>query len=81
MLAQKDEYIRDAASTIYQVSQEDMIRLQCKAREDYFRRQRDVECHMQELYNTTQEQQDIIQEQQAAIAALREEIARLKPLS
>lgn len=78
MLAQKDEYIRDAAGTIYQVSQEEMIRLQCEAREDYFRRQRDVECHMQELYNTTQEQQDIIQEQQAAIAVLREEIARLK---
>lgn len=38
MLAQKDDYIKDASNTIYQLSQEEQIRLQCEALEDYYRR-------------------------------------------
>lgn len=40
MLAQNDEYIKEASDTIYQLTQEEKIRLQCEAREDYYRRQR-----------------------------------------
>jgi len=40
MLAEQNEYIRSAADTIYKLTQEEQIRLQCEAREDYFRRQR-----------------------------------------
>lgn len=40
MLAQNNEYIKEASDTIYQLSQEEKIRLQCEAREDYYRRQR-----------------------------------------
>ena len=43
MLAQKDDVINDASSTIYQLTQEEKIRLQCEAREDYYRRQNYVE--------------------------------------
>lgn len=39
MLAKDNDYIKDAASTVYQLSQEEMIRLQCEAREDYYRTQ------------------------------------------
>lgn len=85
MLAQKDEYIQDASNTIYQLSQEEMIRLQCQAREDYYRRQRSVERRMQEQSNTIQEQEttiseqkNIIAEQQDTIAALQAEMERLK---
>ena len=42
MLAQKDDTIKEASNTIYQLSQEGKIRLQCEAREDYYRR----ECRM-----------------------------------
>ncbi len=42
MLAKENEYIRDAASTVYRLSQEETIRLQCEAREDYYRTQRDI---------------------------------------
>lgn len=78
MLAQKDEYIQDASNTIYQLSQEEMIRLQCQAREDYYRRQRSVERRMQEQSNTIQEQENIIAEQQDTIAALQAEMERLR---
>lgn len=39
MLAKNNDYISDAASTVYRLSQEEMIRLQCEAREDYYRTQ------------------------------------------
>lgn len=39
MLAKDNAYIADAASTVYQLSQEEMIRLPCEAREDYYRTQ------------------------------------------
>lgn len=39
MLAQKNQCIGEAAETIYQLSQEEKIRLQCEAREDYYRTQ------------------------------------------
>ena len=42
MLAQKDEYIKDAADTIYHLTREEKILLQCEAREDYYRRQNDA---------------------------------------
>lgn len=43
MLAQKDDVISEASNTIYQLTQEEKIRLQCEAREDYYRRQNYVE--------------------------------------
>ena len=41
MLAHNNEYMNQASSTIYQLSQEEQIRLQCRAREDYIRTQND----------------------------------------
>ena len=43
MLAEKNEFIAEAAETVYKLSQDEMIRLQCEAREDYYRRQGDAE--------------------------------------
>lgn len=78
MLAQKDEYIKDASDTIYQLTQEEKIRLQCEAREDYYRRQRDVQKVMEEKNSVIAEQNSIIAEQISTIAALQAEIERLK---
>ena len=39
MLAKKNEYIDEAANTIHQLTQEEKIRMQCEAREDYYRTQ------------------------------------------
>ena len=48
MHAQKDEYIEEAANTIYRLSQDEKVRLQCEAREDYYRRQRSVQHYIEE---------------------------------
>lgn len=39
MLAQNNKYIEEASATVYQLSQEERIRLECEAREDYYRTQ------------------------------------------
>ena len=43
MLAQKNEAICKAAGTVYQLTQEERIRMECEAREDYYRTQRDIQ--------------------------------------
>lgn len=37
MLAQNNDYFKEASETIYHLTQEEEIRLQCEAREDYYR--------------------------------------------
>lgn len=43
MLAQELPILEEAAETVYHISQNDRIREQCEAREDFFRRQRTTE--------------------------------------
>lgn len=57
MLAQQNEYIKDASDTIYQLSYEDAIRQQCEAKEDFYRRQRTREKYLQEAQNLANEVQ------------------------
>ena len=64
MLAKQDEFIKEASATVYQLSQEEMIRLQCQAREDYYRRQRTV--------------QGLLERQQAALDSLEAKKASLE---
>ena len=47
MLAKDNAYIADAASTVYKLSQDEMIRLQCEAREDYYRTQLGLKYEME----------------------------------
>lgn len=85
MLAQKDKYIEEASATIYELSQEEKIRLQCEAREDYYRRQRSIQNQIKNLERTITEKDDAIAEKDAVIAnqkalitALKSEIEQLK---
>lgn len=39
MLAHNNEYLEEASATIYQLSQEERIRMECEAREDFYRTQ------------------------------------------
>lgn len=38
MYAESDEYLREAVDTVYKLTQDEKIRQQCEAREDYYRR-------------------------------------------
>lgn len=54
-LAKEHEIFEDAAATIYLVSHEENIRLQCEAREDYYRRKKDQERRFNEVYSKNAE--------------------------
>ena len=78
MLAQENEDIREASGTIYQLTREEDIRQQCEAREDYYRRQRSMEIYMQKQEDTIRQQRRQLAEKDGTIAALLEEIKKLK---
>ena len=66
-LAAQNEYIKEAYETIYMLSREEDIREQCRAREDYYRRQRTMQ-HYIDTANAEKEaeKQRADQEQQRA---------------
>lgn len=43
MLAQNNHYFKEASETVYQLTQEEQIRQQCLAREDYNRTMKGIE--------------------------------------
>lgn len=55
MLAEKNESISEAAETVYKLSQDEMIRLQCEAREDYLLWEWRKQYRMKELVATNKE--------------------------
>ena len=61
MLAKNNQYIREASETVYELTQEEKIRLQCEAREDYFRT-------MNGMNNLVERSQKALSESQAALA-------------
>ena len=67
MIAKQDDFINEASATVYQLSQEEMIRLQCEAREDFYRRQRSVQHTLDNQKDMLERQNLTIKNQSAAI--------------
>lgn len=94
MLAQNNEYFKEAAETVYCLTREEEIRQQCEAREDYYRsmngmnrmlREREVRISEQKAQIAEQgaqisEQKAQIAEQKAIIAALQAQLAQKKTM-
>lgn len=67
MLAQKNEYIGEATDTIYQLTQDEKIRMQCEAREDYYRTQRGWQDMLDEKAAMLSEMDIILNEKNAML--------------
>jgi hypothetical protein len=78
MLAQEDNMIKEASNTMYQLSQERMVRLQCEAREDFYRLQRTKDKCIQDLTKSNAKLTDALDEKDAALSSAMSEIAELK---
>lgn len=76
MIAQKDESIAKAANTIWKLSREEKIRLQCQAREDYYRNQRDMQNYMEEQAEIIAQREETIARQGGDIVRQEETIAQ-----
>ena len=59
MLSQNNSFLAETAETVYQLSAEESIRLQCEAREDYYRQQRYIQQKMNRLEQLEQREQEI----------------------
>ena len=71
MLAHNNNDIQEAVATVYQLTQEEKIRQQCEAREDYYRRQNDVQRWIKKQDDTIQQLNDTIRQQAELINELR----------
>ena len=71
MLSQNNEYLKEASETVYHLTQEAKVRLQCQAREDYYWRMKGIQEKF-EHYKAERIQSD------AEIADLKQQIAALK---
>ena len=49
MLTADNTFLEEAAETVYQLSAEEQIRMQCEAREDYYRQQRYIQHKLDRL--------------------------------
>lgn len=78
MIASKDESITNAANTVWKLSQAEEIRLQCEAREDRIRNERDMQLYMERQKKTIAEQKDAIAQKDHAIAQKDHTIAEQK---
>jgi predicted transposase/invertase (TIGR01784 family) len=78
MLAQEDNMIEEASNTMYQLSQERMVRLQCEAREDFYRLQRTKDKCIQDLTKSNAEKDAIIANKNADLTDALSQIAELK---
>lgn len=67
MLAKDNACINDAASTIYRLSQEETIRLQCEARDDYYRTQLDIQYEMEQRDTQLAKKNSIIKKQDVTL--------------
>ncbi len=89
MLASEKDILKEASETVYTLTQEEKIRLQCQAREDYYRTQNDVRIYYTRQLDEkdaliTQKDSEITQKdaeitkRDAEIEALKKQIEELK---
>ena len=78
MVAAKNRMIDDAATTIYQLTEDERIRQQCEAREDYLRRQRGIQKMLEEQRQQLTEKEKQLTEKDQQIADMQKIIEELR---
>ena len=71
MLAQNNEYIKEAADTIFRLCQDERVRMECQAREDHYRTQLGIQQMMDRQAAEIQSQNAEIKTQAAEIDKLK----------
>ena len=77
MLAAENANIAEAAKTVYELSQDERIRLQCQAREDYYKRQSGMTKRLAKQEKTIAEQNEQLSQKDRLINEQREKYLQL----
>lgn len=75
MLAQDNQYFKEASETVYSLSKEEQICQQCWAREDYYRTMRAYNKDIADLKSEISKKDQQLMEKDALIAALQAQLA------
>lgn len=78
MLAQNDEYLQEAAASIRIANEAEIVREQCRAREDALRRERTLERDKKRLLAENATLQSENSSLQSEITSLRKQLAELR---
>ncbi len=78
MLAKDNEYIQEASTTVYKLTQEEKVRLECEAREDYYRRQKEIQRRMRENEETMKCQEQTMKQQEQTMKQQEQTISQLE---
>ena len=78
MLSSKDSFMAEAEETTYQLSSEETIRMQCEAREDYYKQQRYIQKKQERLEQELAKLQRISAQKDEEITRLKEQLSKLQ---
>ena len=74
MLSQNNEYLKEAYETVYHLTQEEKVHLQCQTREDYYRRMKVLQEKFEHYKAEKIQSGDEISGLKQQIAALKNEL-------
>ena len=78
MLAEKNPILEDAVKTLYEMSEEEQIREQCMAREDYYRTINTYEAEILDRDQRLEEKDQQLSQKDQQIEELMQEVRRLR---
>lgn len=76
MLARQNIDIENAATTIYELSEDERFRQECEARADRLRNERDMQLHQEELERQLEEAREQLAKQGRLIEELQEQLKK-----
>ena len=78
MIAEKNQYMSEAAEEMYARNADETIRAKCRAREDYNRRQRRIQKQLEDQKNALAEKDQALAEKAQKLQAALDRIAELE---
>ena len=78
MLSKSDQNIQNAAKTVYQLSQDEKIRLQCEALEEYQRLEKTRQLRLEQMEKSIAEKEQALADKDQALADKEAEIEKLR---
>ncbi|MBO5302526.1 MAG: hypothetical protein J6A92_00590 [Lachnospiraceae bacterium] len=78
MLAEKNEYLKETAQTVFRMSAEEQVIKRCRDREDYYADLRSYQKAIAKMESAIEEKDAQLKEQAAIIAAMEKQIKEMQ---
>ena len=78
MIANKNEYMQSASQTMYELSGDELVQRQCRARRDYYKQINTFSHVIEQQVQTIEQQEQTIEQQEQAIEQQEQTIEQLR---